>query len=71
MCLIRKSWKMCSVGVPPGTGLGNIALTHAFLLTVEMITKNSCYIRLILTKFLLWPIDGKHCFEAQVERLCS
>ncbi len=24
--LIRKSWKMCSVSVPPGTGLGNTAL---------------------------------------------
>ncbi len=28
MCLIRKSWKMCSVGVPPGTGLGNPDLEH-------------------------------------------
>ncbi len=25
-CLIRKSWKMCSDGVPPGTVLGNIGL---------------------------------------------
>ncbi len=29
MCLIRKSCKMCSVGVPPGTGLGNTALENA------------------------------------------
>ncbi len=28
VCLIRKSWKMCSVGVPPGTGLGNSALSY-------------------------------------------
>ncbi len=26
VCLIRKIWKMCSVGVPPGTGLENTAL---------------------------------------------
>ncbi len=26
VCLIRKSCKMCSVAVPPGTGLGNTAL---------------------------------------------
>ncbi len=26
VCLIRKSWKTCIVGVPPGTGLGNTAL---------------------------------------------
>ncbi len=28
MCLIRKNWKMCSVGVPPGTGLGNCLRLH-------------------------------------------
>ncbi len=28
VCLIRKGWKMCSVGVPPGTGLGNTALYY-------------------------------------------
>ncbi len=26
VCLIGKSWTMCSVGVPPGTGLGNTCL---------------------------------------------
>lgn len=26
MCLVRKSLKMCCLGVPPETGLGNIAL---------------------------------------------
>ncbi len=28
MCLIRKNWKMFSVGMPPGTGLGNTALGY-------------------------------------------
>ncbi len=29
VCLIRKSWKICSVGVPPGTGLGDTGAGYA------------------------------------------
>lgn len=31
MCLIRKSLKMCTVGVIPGTGLGATDLADTFI----------------------------------------
>ncbi len=33
VCLIRKSWKMCSVGVPPGTGSGNTGIDNEIIST--------------------------------------
>ncbi len=29
VCLIRKSWIICNVGVPPGTGLGDTGAGYA------------------------------------------
>ncbi len=34
VCSIRKSWKMCSVGVPPGTGLGNTTVNEKSLYNI-------------------------------------